>query len=601
MRPNVTVFDGPNLLVPYPAVVVEADRPRVLPPRDAVERQLRRLLSPALLAGLPLPLAYDSFEAVLGALVRSLYELHGDIGLPITVERQGNDACRIIAGCLDPAPTSLAVHIALDLATISFAEAAGKPSHARQVAGQLQVLANQLKGRLPDPLARSLIAAARRRGIPVTPVSPGSRIWLYGQGSRGVQLFEAASQFDALTGTRLARNKVLANQLVARLGFPGVRHSTATSAASAQRIAKELGFPVVVKPAASGKGAGVTVHITDDAALLAAFTIAQKIGQGDVLVERHVAGEDHRLVVIGGQFAWAVRRSPPQLVGDGEHTIQELLEAENNRRAALPAADIAATKLAFDGEVRSLLAAQGFKADDRPPAGTTVLLRRIANISRGGTLTDCTASVHPEVRDMAEAIARSIHLDAIGIDFMTPDITRSWREVDCAVLEVNSTPGFSSDARAELILDRRFPHGNDGRLPSVVLIGAGERELAAVAQLLDRQGLRVGCTDGKATTLGGQPRMTGPAALPARVTALVLDAGCDALVIGATATEIERHGLPLDRCHLALIGAAPPGEALEALLVAHSAKVQRLPASGVADETVAAAVLELMSSRTQTP
>ncbi len=601
MPPNVTVFDGPNLLVPYPAVVVETDRPRVLPSRDAVERQLRRLLSPALLAGLPLPLADDSFETLLGALARALHELHGDIGLPILVERQGEDACRVIAGCLDPAPTLLAVHIALDLATISFAEAAGKPSHARQTVGRLQVLAKQLQGRLPDPLARSLIAAASRRGIPVTPVSPGSRVWLYGQGSRGVQLFEAASQFDALTGSRLARNKVLANQLVTRLGFPGVHHSTAASAEAAQRIARQIGFPVVVKPAAGGKGAGVTVHITDDAALLAAFTIAQKLGQGDVLVERHVAGEDHRLVVIGGQFAWAVQRSPPQLVGDGEHTIHELLEIENNRRAALPAADIAATKLALDGEVRGLLAAQGFRTDERPPAGTIVLLRRIANISRGGTLTDRTASVHPEVRDMAEAIARSIHLDAIGIDFMTPDITRSWREVECAVLEVNSTPGFSSDARAELIIARRFPHGNDGRVPSVVVVGAMANELAAVAQLLDRQGLRVGCTDGEATTLTGQPRMTGPASLPARVTALILDAGCDALVIGTNAAEIERHGLPLDRCHLALVGAAPLSAALEALLVAHSAKVQRLATSGVADETVAASVLELMSSRMQTP
>jgi cyanophycin synthetase len=356
-----------------------------------------------------------------------------------------------------------------------------------------------------------------------------------------------------------------------------------------------------VKPAAGGKGAGVTVHITDDAALLAAFNSAQKLGQGDVLVERHVAGEDHRLVVIGGQFAWAVRRSPPQLKGDGEHSIEELLEIENSRRVALPAADIAATKLALDGEVRGLLAAQGYRTDDRPPAGTTVFLRRIANISRGGTLTDCTASVHPEVRDMAEAIARSIHLDAIGIDFMTPDITRSWREINCAVLEVNSTPGFSSDARAELIIARRFPRGSDGRVPSILLIGAGPDEQAAVAQLLNRGGLRVGCTDGVTTTLAGQPRMTGLATLPTRVAALVLDAGCDALLIGTTPAEIERHGLPLDRCHLALVGAAPLAPALTSLVAAHSAKVQRLSATGVADATVVAAVLELMPSRMQSP
>ena len=581
MRADLTVFDGPNLLVPYAAVAVEADRPAGMPPQEAHARALRQLLPPALLSRVRLPLPDAGFETLLGALARCLHELHGDNGLPITVERQGHGSCRIIAAYLDPAATALALHVALDLAAFCFTEPVGQRRKAGQLAGRLQLVADQLHARQPDPLARALIAAARRRGIPVTPVSPGSRVWLYGQGSSGVHLFEAASHFDALTGSRLARNKVLANQLVTRLGFPGVRHGTAPSAEAARRIAREIGFPVVVKPAAGGKGAGVTVHITDDATLLAAFAGAQKLAMGEVLVERHVAGDDHRLVVIGGQFAWAVRRAPPQLTGDGEHSIQQLLEIENSRRAALPAAAIAATKLTLDDEVRGVLAAQGVKPDDRLPLGTTVLLLRIANISRGGTLADCTASVHPEVRDMAEAIARSIHLDAIGIDFMTPDITRSWREVDCAVLEVNSTPGFSSDARAKLILERRFPAAGDGRVPSVVLIGAGAGELAVVAQLLEREGLRVGCTDGEHTTLAGQPRMPGTAALPARVTALLLDAACDALVIGTTAAEIEQHGLPLDRCQLALLGATPLAPAVEALIAAHANEVQCLPAFGV--------------------
>lgn len=157
---------------------------------------------------------------------------------------------------------------------------------------------------------------------------------------------------------------------------------------------------------------------------------------------------------------------------------------------------------------------------------------------------------------MAEAIARAFHLDAIGIDFMTPDIGRSWREVECAVLEVNSTPGFSSDTRADTILDMRFPPGGcAGRIPAVVLIGADAAALESVAAALGRRGLRVGRVDGTQGFLGTAIRHRGEAALPARVRALLLDPGCEALVIGTSAEEIDRHGFPLDRCDLALTAA----------------------------------------------
>src|SRR5690606_29814515 len=100
---------------------------------------------------------------------------------------------------------------------------------------------------------------------------------------------------------------------------------------------------------------------------------------------------------------------------------------------------------------------QGFKPDDRQATGVVVQLRSTANISRGGTLRDCSAAIHPDNREMAESLARCFHLDAAGIDFITPDISRSWREVDCAVIEVNATPGFSADARAVQIMAARFP------------------------------------------------------------------------------------------------------------------------------------------------
>jgi cyanophycin synthetase len=178
-------------------------------------------------------------------------------------------------------------------------------------------------------------------------------------------------------------------------------------------------------------------------------------------------------------------------------------------------------------------------------------------------VADCTAAIHPDNRELAETLARAFHMDALGIDFMTPDIGRSWREVPCAVLEINATPGFSSDARAESIIDAKFPAGRTGRIPSVVLIGAQSDDCAGYADALRTAGLRVGDTDGRQTRLDGRSRCLGVQALPARVMALLLDPGCDALVIGASVEEIERHGFPLDRCELAVV--APGIELSDAL------------------------------------
>ena len=70
-----------------------------------------------------------------------------------------------------------------------------------------------------------------------------------------------------------------------------------------------------------------------------------------------------------------------------------------------------------------------------------------------------TDRVHADNRGMAEAIARCFRLDTVGIDFLTADITKSWREVRCAVIEVNSSPTILSfaDPHASLLLERTFP------------------------------------------------------------------------------------------------------------------------------------------------
>jgi cyanophycin synthetase len=599
MFANIHLFEGPGLLAPFPAVMAEAECPRQPLADDTAEGHLRQLLPPLLLQHLRLPLPDHRFETVAAAVANAIQDSFGANDLPVVTERIGAGRCRILLGYVDAGATTLALRTALDLTAALFALVAGQPADTNRLTANLQHALQQMQLRQPDPLARQLINQARARGIPVTPLAPGSRVWQFGQGVRGIHFFEAANHFDSLTGARLARNKFQSNQLILRLGLPGTRHALARSPAAAVRLAREIGYPVVVKPVAGGKGAGITVHVTTDQAVETAFAVANQINPGEVLIERFIAGDDHRLVVIDGRFAWGVQRTPAAVTGDGTHSIGELITIENRRRAALPAADIAAAPLALDADMLAVLRGDDRHPDDIPGAGVRVALRRMANVSRGGTLSDCSDRIHPHNRDMAEAIARSFHIDVMGLDFMTPDISRSWRDVDCAVLEVNATPGFSSPGRAGIILNAKFPDGGDGRIPAVVLVGASADAVARVAGHCAASGLRVGLTDGQATFMAGEPRLKGQASLPVRVNALTLDAGCEALVIATTPTELERHGFPLAHCDLVLLGAdltiAMP---LRQLVERCADTVHRLAEDGMPDAAASAAIQSALQRRT---
>ena len=188
------------------------------------------------------------------------------------------------------------------------------------------------------------------------------------------------------------------------------------------------------------------------------------------------------------------------------------------------------------------------------PAGQVVILRSLANLTGGGTAVVVTDRVHADNRGMAEAIARCFRLDTVGIDFLTADITKSWREVRCAVIEVNLSPMFGfADTQARLLLERAFPGTSTGRIPSVVVVSTEPARVKEVVPVLQREGLVVGFVDRASSSLGGEPRVIEHVRLAERVQALLLDPACEALVVACTPEEIIEQGLPLDRCDLCVI------------------------------------------------
>jgi cyanophycin synthetase len=394
--------------------------------------------------------------------------------------------------------------------------------------------------------------AALARGMPVV-TRPGFIQVGWGECAERLD-----SSFTGRTGnlaSRLARDKHQTKLVLYEASIPVPSGTFVRTVDQALQFALAQGWPVVIKPADRDGGVGVVPGIRGEAGLRLAFDAASRLSAGGVVVEQHVDGADHRLLVVDGRLWAAARRTPAGVSGDGIATVAELVERINrdpqrgrHKRSMLMALDI-------DEEGRSCLVEQGLNAQSVPRAGRFVHLRRIANIGSGGTAEDVMHLVHPDNRALAERAARCIGLDIAGIDFLCPDISRSWMEVGGAICEVNAQPGFrvhwlaepARDLNGELI-DWLF-RDKPARIPTAAITGTNGK--TTVARMLHHIWLTAGRRAGVCTTQGvwvGQDRLTGDnlSGLPGgRI--LLNDPSVEVAVTEMPRKGLIRFGHPCDR------------------------------------------------------
>jgi len=244
--------------------------------------------------------------------------------------------------------------------------------------------------------------------------------------------------------------------------------------------ARRIGHPVVVKPYNANHGRGVAINLRDDETVAVAFRQAQAISRS-VIVETFIHGHDHRMLVINGELVAVAKRVPGHVVGDGTHTIEELVGIVNSDPRRGIGHEKVLTRIEFDSQADRLLAQLNYTRQTVPAAGEAIYLRSTGNLSTGGTSVDVTDAVHPDNREMAIRAVEAIGLDVGGVDFLTPDITHSYRESGGgAICEVNAAPGFRmhmapSEGKARdvagPVLDMLFPPGTPSRIPIAAITG----------------------------------------------------------------------------------------------------------------------------------
>ncbi len=412
------------------------------------------------------------------------------------------------------------------------------------------------------PTTRSLVQEARRRGIPVQRLDEHSLIQL-GWGARRKLIRASITGQTSHIAVETAGDKALTKALLSEVGLPVPRGAVVRTVEDALTHASRINGPLVLKPLDGNHGRGVSLDLRTREQVRWGFEQAIQHGRR-VIVEEQFVGRDYRILVVGGQVAAVAERVPARVVGNGESTVRELIDAVNRDPRRGIGHEKVMTRIAIDDQTRDMLARAGLTLEDVPLPGAVVVLRATANLSTGGSAIDRTDVIHPDNASIARRAALTVGLDVAGIDFIAPDITRSVRETGGGVVEVNAAPGFrmhlepsegaSRDVARAVVADL-FPPGTRSRIPIVAVTGTNGKTTVVrmVARIAREMGKTVGLTNTSGVYINDEQILAADASGPKSARMVLRDPTVDVAVLETARGGMLREGLAFDRCDIGVV------------------------------------------------
>lgn len=470
-------------------------------------------------------------------------------------ERVGLAAGRLALELIDSLlPPSLQGLVGADL----IAKGAAAPGYEAGLAHFNTLAADRALG----PTTRSLAHEADRRGIPWARLDDASLI-VFGHGRHQKRVRASCSDLTSEIASGIASDKNLTKLLLAQAGLPVPQGESVRTVEDACAAAERLGYPVVTKPVDGNHGRGVSINLTSADDVVWGFEQAREHGRV-VMVEQFFTGNDHRILVIGGEIVAVAERIPAHVVGDGRATVKELIAKVNQDPRRGEGHCSAMTRIRIDAAVEKCLERAGLNVSSVPEPEQVVRLLTTANLSTGGFALDRTEEIHPDNALIAQRAARVIGLDIAGIDFVCPDITQSVMETGGGVIEVNAGPGFRMHLEpfqgrprnvARPVLEMLFPTVADGRIPIFAITGTNGKSTTVrmLDHILQRTGLMVGLTSTTGVYLNGTRIVRGDCSGPKSARIVLHEPLVDVAVLECARGGILREGLAFDQCDVGAV------------------------------------------------
>ena len=410
------------------------------------------------------------------------------------------------------------------------------------------------------PSTASLVKAAEERGIPWIRLNRQSLVQ-FGHGRYQHRIQATTTGRTSNIAVELASDKEETNGILRDLGLPVPMQRLVRSSSDAKRAAERIGFPVVLKPLSGNHGRGVSINLKTPEEVEIAFDKAREHGR-NVIVESFLEGYDHRLLVVNGELVAAAKRMPGHVTGDGKHSIDELVEIVNQDPRRGVGHEKVLTRLEIDHQAERLLKKLGYDRDTVPKKNEIVYLRSTANLSTGGTAIDVTDTIHPDNREMAVRTISAIGLDIGGVDFLTKDITESYRETGGGICEVNAGPGFRMHVApsegtprdvAGPVIDMLFPPDAPSQIPIAAITGTNGKTTTSrmLAHILKLCGFTVGLTSTDGVYIDGKLSVPGDMTGPVSAKMILRDPSVDAAVMEVARGGMLRGGLGFQECDVA--------------------------------------------------
>jgi len=430
------------------------------------------------------------------------------------------------------------------------------------------------------PSTSCIVDAAGEQRIPFIRLTDGNLVQL-GQGARQRRIWTAETDRTSAIAEYISGDKDLTKTLLSSCGVPVPSGRIVENAEEAWEEAQDLGLPVVIKPVDGNHGRGVSIELSTKEHIEQAFELALRHGR-EVIVERFIPGNEHRLLVVGGKVVAAAKGESAWVVGDGVSSIMELVDSQLNtdsRRGHGEDFPLNRIHADQDSAIRLELERQGFDPHSVPQQGQEVLIQRNGNVA-----IDCTDEVHPDIADLAVLATQVVGLDIAGVDLVVEDVAKPMVEQGGAIVEVNAGPGLLTHLKPALgyprpvgtaIISHLFPNKDRGRIPLVGIAGTDHTSDIArlVAWLLRLQGERVGLACREGLYLDRRLVSARNSVNFDAGQRLLMNRTVSAVVIESDAPAILKEGLPYDKCTIAVVTDVRGAESLGEFYISEESQV----------------------------
>lgn len=421
--------------------------------------------------------------------------------------------------------------------------------------------------KLTELMHTSVFAFSVRNNVPIEVVTQGPRpLFALGQGVHRRLFWKNFTPKTTEIGTVFSTQKHVMAQMLASSGLPVPPQIVTKSLEEAHHAATRLDWPIAVKPLSKDFGIGVTSNIKNPEQLDEAYHEAAKFGA--VLVQKHIDGDGHRLLIHNGKCIAGVCQKPASITGNGQSSIQELIKLINKDRSEKISKNF--KKIVIDQALLGMLKQQNYSIDSVPRKGEIVTLRASTNLSQGGTITRTTDNIHPSNKLIAEMAAMVFGLDLAGVDIQAADISMPITETGGAIIEVNPTPGLVMLEDGNTLEDHLFfSHVDQSDLGKIPVILCMEKETLYskyLFEILVKEQVALAETKNVSFQTGATKLVRQTARLQDSIKIAIQNPNTRILIISCTDAEILNFGIGLPEISL-LIDLGDSGKKLPNFLL----------------------------------